>query len=112
MRKARIDVKEMVRLYLVELRTMQEIAEIAGVSRAAVSQHIKNSGLTYRGGPVTVVCSGCGASFPVARSRASKGGKLYCSAKCYHKSRIIGTENYARLTKIMQDLGRGRKRHN
>ena len=111
MRKSKIEVKEMVRLYGEELWSMQRIADLAGVSGVAVSQHIKNSGCAYRGGPVTVFCLWCKGSFKVPRSRAAKGGNLFCSPGCYHKSRIIDTKGYSRLTKIMQDLGRGRKRH-
>ncbi|RLG33706.1 hypothetical protein DRN97_04375 [Methanosarcinales archaeon] len=52
------------------------------------SENIRgSSAYNWRGGPITLICSGCGKEFKRERDRLKKANNYYCSKKCFNEHR-------------------------
>lgn len=81
-KKSRLTPEQVETLYVVGLKTMQEIADKAGVSRQAVREILERRGVEYRGGKLERLCGRCGAVFQVPRYQVKGGGGIYCTPRC------------------------------
>jgi len=78
---------DIVRLYEVDLQTMQEIADSLGMTKQAVWHRLKKvAGSGFKATNVNRICRHCGASFTTNRKRIRSGQGTYCSMRCYHSS--------------------------
>src|SRR5512142_2952981 len=98
MRKSKLTRAEIARLYMEGLFTMQEIGDMAGISKQAVRNALVAMGVEYRGGPVERLCHYCNQPFPAQRKRIKKGTAQYCSINCFHAERVINPTRYLIIT--------------
>jgi hypothetical protein len=107
LRKSKITPDEVKTLYVVELMTMQEIAERAGVSKQAIKLILDRTGIEYRGGKIDKQCLFCKETFKAVRSYHKQGRGNYCSQACFHASHSISGEysiNGGAVTRLYQSL--------
>lgn len=90
LRKCKITPQEVVTQYVVGLRTMEEIAKDAGVTRQAIKLVLDRMGVEYRGGKVKRECGYCGGEFNHPRNEVKQGRGMYCSPQCFASSRSLG----------------------
>jgi hypothetical protein len=90
LRKSKITTEEIKTLYIVGLRTMEEIGAMAGISRQAVRLILDRIGVEYRGGKLIKQCLYCHGDFQVCRNVTKKGQGNYCSNRCSNAARSLG----------------------
>ena len=79
--------EDLVHWYEVELLTMQEIADLYGMSKQAVWHRLKKvAGSQFKALSVPRVCKHCGESFTTNRKRIRGGWGKFCSIRCYQSS--------------------------
>lgn len=81
-KRSKLTPEQVETLYVVGLKTMQEIAQRAGITRQAVREILERRDVEYRGGTLGRVCERCGATFQAARYRVQKGEARFCSPRC------------------------------
>ena len=100
--KNKIAASEIETLYVVGMKTLEEIGKIAGMSKQGVRLVLKQMGVTYAGGKIKRACAYCGQEFETPRCVAKIGKGLYCSTGCFSSDRSMGHD----MT-ISSRLGRG-----
>src|SRR5208283_2947026 len=92
-RKVTATKEDLGRMYLVEHRTMQEIANVYGVTRQRIWQLMKHHGIDQRHAErFDIQCSFCEKTFPIHRKRFALSVSHYCSQDCYfaHQADVGG----------------------
>ena len=80
-------------LYLEQHLTMQQIANKFGVSKTAISNCLKNMGVSSKDGEwIKLKCDFCGGEIERTRARVKKAERHFCDKACYGKS--IRNPNY------------------
>lgn len=83
--RSSIDTQAMIDLYTKDHKTMQEIANMAGVSKTAVYKRLKKANIkAYEGEWINKNCKNCGKQFRITRSRQKQQTGHYCSTDCYY----------------------------
>ena len=78
---------ELIRRYTVEHLTMEQIAVMAGISKAAICQRLKKANVRAKSGTwVSFSCDFCGKPDKVTRGHYRKASKHYCTQDCYYAS--------------------------
>ena len=84
MRRVTLPLAEVIERYTIQHETMQEIADLTHISRAAISRRLKRAGITSEQGErVNCLCPVCGQSFSSTRKRWKQARKRFCSMPCY-----------------------------
>lgn len=87
LRKCKLTSKEIVSLYNGMTR-VNDIAELAGISRQGVFNILKDAGVTtYKRKSVEVVCQFCKERFTKYHTNVSESN--YCSSQCFHASHSV-----------------------
>lgn len=91
-RKRKLTDDEVIELYLAQLKTMEEIGQMAGVSKVAINNVLIANNVQYRGGQLARKCRYCGSAFLVRRKAVKKGVGHYCSVQCSALDRSLGRD--------------------
>ena len=94
LRKSKVAKEEIARLYVEGLLTMQQIGDMAGISKQAVRNILVYEGVDYRGGMVKRTCHYCHNEFEARRKDIKHGKANYCSLSCFHAARVLNPERY------------------
>ena len=99
--KNRIPTEDIKTLYVVGLKTLEEIGTIAGMSKQGVLYVLNQIGVDYKGGKVEKICAYCEGAFQVARYIVKKDQGAYCSIDCAASHRSMGHD-----MKVSSRMGR------
>lgn len=97
MNKPKFPTEAIIFMYIEKHLTMREIADMIGISKAAVSARLRKANIDIKlGEHVRLVCTYCEKEFTRPRSRVRKNKEkqynYYCSSSCYYYS--IHNSNY------------------
>lgn len=74
------------KMYIVEHKTMQQIADAFGMTRAGVFYWVHKYGIDVGSAErFDTVCDICGETFSITRKRYVRSVKHYCKMECYKK---------------------------
>lgn len=98
-----VSTDDLVRLYEVDLLTMQEIADRLGMTKQAVWHRLKKvAGSQFKALSVPRTCGHCVEPFTTNRKRIRQGVGKYCSIRCYQSDVSV----HGRYSKAGQREGR------
>lgn len=87
--------KDIINAYTIDLLSMQEIANLLHVSRAAIHTILRKHGIDTSKQRIAVTCTACGTTVYRTRKQVRRQHNHFCNRTCYDSYLTAGKASYA-----------------